>query len=89
MNELEQFYADVAETANMEIGYWTSKPATTEEARKGINMILAEIRDYQCPNWEVGQEVKRGHITRDAGYIDATAADVVIQYARFGEAVYG
>lgn len=81
--ETEQFYADVACTANVDIGYWTSKALTAEEAKLGVERVIADTKHW------ASKDVQRALLDLDAGDIDGELADIIAQYARHGEIVYG
>lgn len=78
-----QFYVDVAITANMDIGYWTSKAMTAEEARKGVDQVIKD------EGFWAAKPIHRALLNLDAGEIDGELADIIAQYARHGEIVYG
>lgn len=85
--EIAEFYQDIADTANMEIGYWTGKALTLEEARNGLGKLIAELKTH--PNYWAAKYARDARRHLDAGDIDAELADIIAQYARHGEVVYG
>ncbi len=99
----DRFVLDVIDAAGYGIGYWARSAVVDAEAKtytvtesdpqegNGVHVLTFELLavamiELASDGWK---DIRDGLAENDAGMIDSSAADVIVQQAAFSEIVYG
>jgi hypothetical protein len=95
----DDFILDVIDAAGYGIGYWAARAVVDGDERtyavteadtgKVYRLTFADIADSIGTLAQGWDDARTAVLEDDAGYIDANLGDVIIQWACFGEIVYG